>query len=448
VVAPVTDSSRSAPSGTPLRFLIAAGVAETLLLGTLAWWPGAAFPNVALALFGSAFAVYAVTSFRVGDTPGGYLWIWFFAVLMRLVLLPQDPSISDDIFRYLWDGDVQRAGINPYLYPPAAEELAHVRTGYHALINNPTISTIYGPFAQMAFWAISMAGGTLLQAKLLWVGCDLATGWVIDRIALATGRSRRKALVLYLWSPLLIVEVAWSGHLEPLGILAMMLAVFLARKPLLAGLALACAVATKFAPIVALPVLARRWGWRAVAGFTITLLLLYARYLSAGAGLFAGLSTYAEHWWFMKGPFVLLEAVFPDPIVARRAAAAVVAGVVVWGILRRVSAETALFFVLGTGMIFTPTLHPWYVLWMLPFAALRSSRPWILMTGLVFLGYYGLASYQASGDWLQPRWLRAAMWLPFLGWLVYDAWKGLGAPAGPSEEGTPGPESGAPEPPG
>ena len=130
--------------------------------------------------------------------------------------------------------------------------------------------------------------------------------------------------------------------------------------------------------------------------------------------------TYSEHWWFMKGPFAVLEAVTGDPARARVAAAVLVISIVGWTAAARYDLERTLLWALGAGMILTPTLHPWYVLWMLPMAALRTSRPWILLSGLAFIGYFGLGSFQNTGEWIQPGFARAALWMPFLILLAVD----------------------------
>ena len=418
----MTESLDTYPS-KPWRVLVIAGVVELALLGGLGWWPGATFPWMGLLIFGGAFTAYAVGMSQVLRTQGGHLYIWGIAIAMRLVLLPLTPELSDDIYRYLWDGQVQLAGINPYRYAPTAIELSEIRTVYQGLINNPDVPTIYPPLAQLAFLAIALAGGAIFQAKLLWLGLDLGTAWLLGRVASITGRSRRLTQLVYLWSPLLVVEVAWSGHLEPLGLFPLVLVILLARAPMSAGAATALAALTKFAPVVAVPALTRRLGVRFLVGFVAAVALLYAPYAFAGRRLFAGLTTYAQDWWFMKGPFTLLEAVLPGPMAARYAAGALVLGVVAWTTWQRYRPERALFWILGAGMILTPTLHPWYVLWMLPLAALRANRTWILMTGLSFLGYFGLATFQDTGEWSQPVLVRLLLWVPFLVLLASDATK-------------------------
>jgi len=154
----MTTSPSTYPS-KPWRVLVIAGGVELALLGALGWWPGATFPWMGLLIFGGAFAAYAVGASQILQTRGGRLYIWGIAIAMRLILLPLTPELSDDIYRYLWDGEVQLAGINPYRYAPAASELSEIRTVYKGLINNPTVPTIYPPLAQLAFLAIALAGG-------------------------------------------------------------------------------------------------------------------------------------------------------------------------------------------------------------------------------------------------------------------------------------------------
>ena len=438
--------------------LIVFGLLELALLAALGWWPEAGIPFPRLALFAGAFAVYWGVAFSALDGRADTRWIWGFAILFRLVLLPCVPFLSDDIYRYLWDGHVQLQGINPYLHAPDAPELEAIRTPWHAQVNNPSVSTIYPPFAQLVFAAGAFAGGSMLALKLLWTILDLAACLLLGLVARRTGRSVPATLVLFAWSPLMVVETAWSGHFEALGIFLLVLLLYLSlplaeaapgaagevsddppagetgraragwrrTAPWAMGAVLALVTLTKFAPIVALPALVRRYGARVFIACVALLVVFHLPYAEAGSSLWAGLATYAEHWRAYEGAFAVFEAVLPGPLAPRYLSALLVLAVVAWAMLRNLGAERALFWILGAGLLLSPTIHPWYVLWVLPFAALRRNRAWILLSGLVFVTYWGLGPYLESGEWPRPLWSRLLLWLPFYGLLLRDA-AGLGA---------------------
>ena len=94
---------------------------EVDALGALGWWDGASFPGPALGLFGVAFGAYAAGTLLVHRLGVDERLLWGVAITLRVVLLPLAPELSDDVYRYLWDGHVQLSGINPYLHAPAAD---------------------------------------------------------------------------------------------------------------------------------------------------------------------------------------------------------------------------------------------------------------------------------------------------------------------------------------
>ena len=116
-------------------------------------------------------AAMAYAAFRVGDQGDqrtGLLIILAGAAVMRLSLLGAEPALSGDIYRYVWDGRVQAAGVNPYRYVPAAPELAHLRdTAISPHINRANYAvTIYPPAAQAIFLAITRFGESVVVMKL------------------------------------------------------------------------------------------------------------------------------------------------------------------------------------------------------------------------------------------------------------------------------------------
>lgn len=404
------------------RILVPAALAELALVAVLGWWPGARPPWVALLIFAGAFVAYAVAAGRILDDVGGGVLIWVFAVLMRLVLLPLAPALSHNVYRYLWDGRVQLLGFNPFLYAPSDPALAQLHVSWFGLIPHPGVLTPYSPVAQLAFFSVAAAGGAVLQAKLLWLGFDLGTGWLLGRVAALTGRSRRLTQLLYLWSPLLLVEVAWNAHVVTLATFSLVLVILVARAaPGSAGAAGALAAFTMPPSLAAFPALVRRLGLRFVGGFVLVAAAFCIPYVGAAKHLFTGVMESLGADQIMSGPFSLIASVMPSEGAALIAAAVLLAAMAIWVAFLRFRPERALFWTVGASLLLAPALRPWLVLWILPLAALRVSRPWLLMTGLAFAGYLEIRPDEAAVPWTHVVVARLLVWGPLLVWLAVDA---------------------------
>ena len=436
-----------------MRVLLLLGLLEVAALAAFGWLTGAAMPLPRLLLPAAALLCYGAAGIAATRRPLSIPLIWGIGTLARLVLLPLAPELSDDIYRYLWDGHVLGEGYNPYGHEPAHEAYAPIRTPWHDRINHPGIPTIYPPLAQLLFGAVGALGGTILSAKLAWLCLDLGCGFLLSRIASHTGRNPGAVLVWYLWSPLLIVETAWSAHFDAAGLFVMAALLWVASgrrvrashpgrrrtRPVRAaalGSLLGLAALTKLAPAAALPPLVRRHGAAAALAFAAVCAVLYLPFAGVGLGaLTQGLRTYAEHWTANQGAFTLIARLFPDPFQARAAAAVPVLAVIAYATWRRFAVERALLWIMGAGLLFTPTFHPWYALWVLPMAALRGSAPFLLLSGLAFLGYWGLAAYQLTGVWPEPAWTRVVMWVPVWALLLSSAAGLIGGARGRGAQG-------------
>ena len=337
---------------------------------------------------------------------------------LRITFLPLAPALSQDVYRYLWDGLIQLDGQSPFLTVPSELGLI-LPTPWFGLIPDAAAATPHAPFAQMVFLALAVAGGTVVQAKLLWIGMDLGVGWMLGRVALFSGRSRRLTQLLYLWSPLLVVEVAWSGHMIPLTLFLLTLVVLLARAPGSSGLAAGLASMVTPISLAAVPPLARRMGRRFFVGCLGGILLAVLPYAWSGRGMLRGALAPVSDTTFLEGPFLLLASALPGDWLPRVAAALAVLAVGVWAAAHRYRPERALLWVLGAAVVLTPALHPCVVLGVLPFAALRVSRPWLAFTGLSFFAYVAVEP-GLGGTLVQPVWVHLVVWLPLLGMLAWE----------------------------
>jgi hypothetical protein len=322
------------------------------------------------------------------------------AVLLRLAFLPLAPTLSDDYQRYLWDGRVQLAGINPYRYPPQDPRLDAVSYPERGLVNHPHLRTPYPPLAQAIFISLAGAGGGLLALKLLLGVADLllAAGvwW------LAGAARRRRALLLYLACPFVIVETWWSAHLDVLAALFVVLAAGLLgrRRDAPAGVALAAATLVKVTPLaLVVPALLGR---RArplpfLLGFLPALLLPALPYALTG-GVFGSLFEAGTAWKAESAVFDVADAL-AGPAAARATSVALAAaGLLALSLPFRGREQTAAVFAWSWTLVvlLLPSVHPWY--WIGPAALGLAAGVWTPVL-------LGLAAPLRYGRW--PQTLRA-----------------------------------------
>jgi hypothetical protein len=171
------------------------------------------------------------------------------AIALRLAFLPVTPSLSDDAYRYVWDGRVQASGIDPYLYAPADLRLDRVAYAGRSLVNHPQVRTIYPPAAEGLFLAVGGAGGGVLAYRLVFGLFDLLAAAAL--CLLAERRRRATVLILYLLCPLTILETWGSVHLEVVSVALVLLSVAMLRRgrDAAAGVALGLAAAFKLTPV-------------------------------------------------------------------------------------------------------------------------------------------------------------------------------------------------------
>ena len=409
---------------------VAAGILiESCLLGILALGDLKLQMPLFFILFGIAHAAYLTVLWR--SDAFSLRFVFAFGVLFRATLLLSDPSLSDDIYRYLWDGRVQAAGINPYRYAPNASELAHLRESSSFLrVNHPDLPTIYPPLAQALFRAGYGISSTVWGIKALLVGLDLVAGWFLVGLlrvyALPPGR-----LLIYLWNPLLVVEVSGSGHIDMLGVAWMVFALFylgMGGYGRAMG-ALACSVLSKFFAICLVPVF---WRWICAAGpgqpaFRRLKALLncrklwpvlvfggivgvgYLPYAGVGWQVFGSLPVYSEHWEFNALVFPALQHVLGSGMGARVCIVALFGGAVLVTALGHWPPIRVGCWVTGAFLLLTPTLHPWYAIWILPFLVFYPRPAWLVFVGLVPLAYHVQIQYARAGVWAEAPWVKGVI---------------------------------------
>jgi hypothetical protein len=335
----------------------------------------------------------------------------------RAILLVPVP-LSCDLYRYLWDGRVANAGHNPFRWAPADPALAPLRDAdVWPRINHPTVPTIYPPVAQLAFRAIDAVAATPLGARAAFALCDLAAAGLLAVVLRARGRPATLAVV-HAWCPLAIQESAGGGHVDALGIALLVGALAIARSGAAQGLLVALSCMVKPVAIVVGPALLaaepRRRRIALLAG-ALAALVLFAPYLDAGPMLVRGFLTYAEHWRFNDLAYGLVARTGLGPRESRWLLGAVLAAVTVTAAVRRRDPLAAAGVSVGALLLLSPTVHPWYVVWLVPFLPFlpRFARlPGFVLVALAPIAYATAWGEAHTGVWAEPEWSRAALWGP------------------------------------
>ncbi|MEA2600843.1 MAG: hypothetical protein QOF89_1835 [Acidobacteriota bacterium] len=404
--------------------------------------------TLTLTLLGAAFLglLWAARRLEVEAPSGGALLL--VALLLRLPLLPLPPTLSDDMLRYLWDGKVAAAGHNPYALAPAAEQLTPLRDEIWRHLPHTHIATVYPPLAVAAFSIASRLPFPLFGWKLMTTGADLLACWLLLRVARRLGVPPGRT-VWYAWNPLVTLEVAGAGHVDALGVAAAVAVVLclleLPERPRRLGAAAAWAAAgalAKLVPLAAFPLWARQsrspWRFLGIAGGIVALAV--APVVVASRGVPPGLVTYGVTWEF-NGPLFeplwrLLDRAGAAPALARGldhlkvwtgdyhtvnplypylypqflAKLVLAAGMVavVLASLRERDPVTGTGRLFGALLLLSATVYPWYLLWVLPWAALRRHTAWLSLSALISLSYLP----QRAGVPLWP-WVYLGIWVPF-----------------------------------
>jgi hypothetical protein len=368
------------------------------------------------------------------------------AALLRLIVVVFPPFLSNDMYRYIWDGWVQAAGINPYRYIPADAHLAFLRdAAIFPNINRANYAhTIYPPAAQMIFFITSsmaklLAIPPVLAMKLTMLAFEAIGIWAMIRLLDYAGLPRARILI-YAWNPLPVWEFAGSGHVDAVAIcfIALALLAVCGGRRGWGAAALAAAVLTKFLPVILLPALWRRWDWKFAAIFIATIAVLYAPYLGVGKAVLGFLGGYSAQEGIDSGQGIFLLSIFGQlvtlPAYASKIyllslAVTLLASAVVMVVgPAPTTREAATRAIAGRSLLLGCVLmvglsphYPWYYCWLLiPACILPWASVLYLVTATLLL-------------YLNPNhtglFWPAFVYGPFLVLALLDAWAGKpGAP--------------------
>jgi alpha-1,6-mannosyltransferase len=325
------------------------------------------------------------------------------AVAFRVPLAAAQIGPDSDMVRYRWDGRVQHLGYNPYLVVPADPAMAATHTEETRMMPSRHWRTPYPPGAQIFFRLVVGVHDSSRAMKLALVICDLLTIVVVWRWLAATGRREWLALA-YAWNPLVILEVAQSGHIDALASLWIAASAYwLSRKhTALSSIAFVLAVTTKLLPIVLLPLYWKRVRVRDAAAGGVLFALLYLSF-SDGRTLPLGAVPNVLASIRFNGPMFKLLAALGTPAVAALVAVGLGLLVAMWARWRLEASDPAAWaWPMAVALACAPVVYPWYLLSFTPFLLSAATRPLTAWTLSVIPVYVVWDIARHGGRWVVP----------------------------------------------
>src|SRR6185437_3832037 len=402
----------------PFGILYHFGNLETHIVGAIVAGLGAGVIYV--------IALYALEHSR---THRATIWIVIGgALLFRLTLVPLTPALSNDPYRYHWDGQMQLAGYNPYIVSP--DTLArgnHVTPTGHRLPAHD-MPNIYPPLMELLFRVDARFLPGAIAFKVPFFLADVLSVFLLAA-CLRCSDHREFRLAIYAWNPLVIVEFAGTGHSDSLAIAAVLAAVLILQwRKGVSTLVLAAAALLKIFPVLLFPLWLRRGGWprtwrswaAGIASAGLALVCFWP-FRAALPKIPATLAYFTVHWQNNNASlWPALRGFSGMPMWASGIGEGIVAGIALWVAARRIAPERAAYLIFGAVLLFTTNAYPWYFTWIIPFLCFFPNPAWLLLTILQFLSYHVLVGYGILREWHWSPLMIALEYALFYAWLAWD----------------------------
>ena len=427
-----------------MAFLVAAGTVLELALLLLYVATGLDRTSYLFEpFFGMAYIVYFAAAVLVSRSrPSGSMAsvaaIVAFGCVTSATFLLQNPTLSDDIYRYIWDGKLIVNGISPYAYAPDASQLAFLRDSNWVLVNSKDVVSPYPPLLELLNGAVHLVSPTVLAYKAAFLVPNFAIiaglPFLLRRLKLDPRLS-----IIYSWNPLFVLEFSSSGHDDPLAlffVLVSFYALFSGRRTLSAG-AMALGVLSKLYPLLFVPILLKKWGVRGAAVFSALVIVFYVPFLLSTGNVLAPISVYvlSNRSAFNGGAFSVFVGIFDaldltwsfDAARLLELSIFLVALVwLTWKATRRPSDDLRLGVYCAAALTLyislSSTVQPWYLAWIfVPFLTIMSSWTWIIFSGTIVLTYYTYTQPPIQpGYWAEIVWVKVVEYAQLYGVATYE----------------------------
>lgn len=412
-----------------------------------------------LILYAALFSLYAWIIFR-DQTGAVNFWIAW-AIVFRLMLLFSIPNLSDDFYRFIWDGRLLASGYHPFAHPPTYYiennlSIAGIDEFLYSKLNSKDYFTIYPPLAQFLFWfsakVSSSIYGSLIVLKSFNFFSEVGSIILLQNLLVRFNLSREKVLI-YALNPLIILELTGNAHFEGVMIFFILLSLYftLGKRSTFSAISMAMSIGVKLIPVIFLPAAKQVAGWKYAFRY-------YAVIVAASMLLFLPLLDHQMLTGFQNSvPYFFYRFEFNASIYyLARELGYVILGYNIIYVAGPLLAAVAFFLILNISIkglpkifldapgnppartltpewlyiqtlagclliyyLFTTTLHPWYITTLLAVSVFTNFRFVILWTFAIFFTYAGYH----EGGFSENLWLISFEYFSVFGFFAYELWK-------------------------
>jgi len=339
-----------------------------------------------------------------------YNLLIYTSIFFRVLPILSFPLLSDDFYRFIWDGHLLQTHINPFAFTP--QQLVSLLTNELPInlftkLNSPNYYSVYPPVNQFIFWLSAFANkNNLLLSVIIMRVCLVAFdigNIILLKKLLIIKKLKPELVFIYALNPLVIIEFAGNLHFEVVMLFFTLLSVYflLRRKNNWSAISLGFAVCSKLLPLIFIPVMVKQIGWLKTMKYCLivffTTLILFVPFIyntELLANFYSSLKLYYGNFEFNGSFYLLLKYLgwqyWGYNTLIYNSKILLLFTIVGFGYVYIKSKDIfeSLFLILFIYFVFSAVVHPWYILPMVALSVFVKWRFVVVWSALIGLSYY------------------------------------------------------------
>ncbi|MEP0985467.1 hypothetical protein [Ekhidna sp.] len=358
----------------------------------------------------SAFMGYVFISIKREDSKT----LLSVGILVRILLFISLPTLSDDLYRFIWDGTLLKNSIHPFAQLPSYyldNPVEGLSQELYDRLNSPNYFSIYPPLNQLIFWLSVTLGQSdwLFSAniiRVILVAADVGSFFLLRKLLKLYDKPT--SLAYWYWlNPLVILEFTGNLHFEGLVVFFLLTGIYFFEKnrKSLSAAGLGLAIGMKLLPMIYLPFLFlkglknKKWWISIVAGLIAIVTLLPMLDTTFLKGMQTSLNLYFRSFEFNASSYFIAREIgtwiygynniaLIGPLLSALSFISIMV-ISIIAYLKNWSLPKTFLFILTIYLIFATTVHPWYILPLVAFGILSGYWYSIIWSFLIFFTYIG-----------------------------------------------------------